>query len=196
MKRHVKGLGTVLTGAILTLAMGPLASPRASETTPQPAQAGINLAGKHGFDFEVGKWRVHHRRISAETKQWVEFEGTMSHRLILDGTANLEEHVLNSPSGKYVAAALRSYDAKNDEWSIWWLDSRYRSRPLDLAVKGRFENGVGKFYTDYEVDGKPVRGRFIWSHITPTSARWEQASSSDGGKTWATNWIMELRRAP
>ncbi|MGH8189369.1 MAG: DUF1579 domain-containing protein [Steroidobacteraceae bacterium] len=159
------------------------------------APAGVDLSGKHGFDFEVGAWRVHHRRIQADTKQWVEFDGTLNHRLILDGSANLEEHLLNAPSGQYRAAALRSYDAKKDEWSIWWLDSRYPARPLDPAVKGRFENGVGKFYSDYEVDGKPVRGRFIWSHITPTSARWEQAASSDGGKTWQTNWIMELRRA-
>jgi hypothetical protein len=192
----MKRLRAALTGAILTLAMEPLASTHATDATPQPAQAGIDLSGKHGFDFEIGTWRVHHRRMQADTKQWVEFAGTISHRLILDGSANLEEHVLSSPSGQYRAAALRSYDAKKDEWSIWWLDGRYPSRPLDPAVKGRFENGVGKFYSDYEVEGKPVRGRFIWSHITPTSARWEQASSSDGGKTWATNWIMELRRAP
>lgn len=191
----MKRFRLALTGAILTIAMGPLAATHASEATPAPAQAGIDLSGKHGFDFEVGQWRVHHRRIQADTMKWVEFDGTLNHRLILDGTANLEEHVLPSPSGKYHAAALRSYDAKKDEWSIWWLDGRYPSRPLDPAVKGRFENGVGKFYSDYEVDGKPVRGRFIWSHITPTSARWEQASSSDGGKTWQTNWIMELRRA-
>jgi len=30
--------------------------------------------------------------------------------------------------------------------------------------------------------------------ITPTSARWEQASSEDSGKTWDANWIMEFRR--
>ena len=69
------------------------------------------------------------------------------------------------------------------------------SGPLDPPVKGRFENGVGRFYGDYTQDGKPMRVRFVWSHITPTSARWEQASSSDGGKTWTPNWVMQFRRA-
>jgi hypothetical protein len=36
--------------------------------------------------------------------------------------------------------------------------------------------------------------RFIWSEITETSSRWEQAFSADGGKTWEINWIMEFIR--
>jgi hypothetical protein len=35
----------------------------------------------------------------------------------------------------------------------------------------------------------------MWSRITATSAHWEQALSSDGGKTWETNWIMEFQRS-
>jgi hypothetical protein len=35
---------------------------------------------------------------------------------------------------------------------------------------------------------------YIWSEITPTSARWEQAFSPDMGEAWETNWIMESTR--
>jgi hypothetical protein len=38
--------------------------------------------------------------------------------------------------------------------------------------------------------------RFIWSGITATSAHWEQAYSSDAGKTWERNWVMEYMRGP
>ena len=41
---------------------------------------------------------------------------------------------------------------------------------------------------------KPIRVRFTWSKMTPASAHWEQAFSPDGGKTWETNWIMDMQR--
>ena len=43
-------------------------------------------------------------------------------------------------------------------------------------------------------NGADIAVRFIWSDITPRSARWEQAFSPDDGNTWETNWIMEFTR--
>jgi hypothetical protein len=37
--------------------------------------------------------------------------------------------------------------------------------------------------------------RFIWSRVTTSTPRWEQAFSEDGGQTWETNWIMEMTRS-
>ena len=84
---------------------------------PAAAQASFNLSGIHGFDFLAGEWRVHHRRISAVSRKWVEFDGTLSLRLLMEGTANMEEHWLDSPDGAYRAIGLRSYDSKQDQWS-------------------------------------------------------------------------------
>jgi len=148
----------------------------------------------HDFDFLIGEWRVHHRRLHPDRHEWVEFDGAASNHPLMNGATNIEEHELNAPDGAYHAVAIRSYDPKTEQWAIWWLDGRYPSGPLDPPVKGSFENGVGRFYADYTQDGKPMRVRFLWSNITPTSARWEQASSSDSGKTWATNWIMIFQR--
>ncbi len=181
----------------------PLATPMEKEktlnkATPLETRKGPEMQdhidGVHDFDFLVGEWRVHHRRLKPDSHEWVDFEGTSSNRKLMDGGANMEEHELNAPYGAYRAVALRSYDSKTGQWAIWWLDGRYPSGPLDPPVKGRFENGVGSFYGDYTQDGKPTRVRFLWSNITPTSARWEQSSSSDGGKTWAANWIMNFQR--
>ena len=184
----------VFATGILAARIGSIAPANADEHIPKQAQAGINLTGSHGFDFLVGDWRVHHRRISAVSKKWVEFDGTCSLRLLMNGSANIEEHALDSPDGAYRAIGLRSFDQKTGKWSIWWLDSRYLAGPLDPPAQGSFENGVGRFYADYEQDGKKMIGRLQWSDITATSAHWEQASSADGGKTWATNWIMDLTR--
>src|SRR5690242_2669031 len=145
------------------------------------------------FDFLVGDWHAHHRRLLPDGSKWVEFDGTLSCRKLLDGSVNLEEHELPAPTGAYRAIGLRAFDPKTRDWSIWWLDGRYPSL-MGKPVVGHFENGVGRFYSQYEQDGKTLIGRYLWSNITAQSARWEQASSSDGGKTWQPNWILTLTR--
>lgn len=61
-------------------------------------------------------------------------------------------------------------------------------------VIGRFTDGRGEFYGDDTHDGKDVRVRYVWSGISATTARWEQAFSVDGEKTWVTNWVMDFTR--
>lgn len=132
---------------------------------------------------------------STNDSQWLEFEGTCSNRSLMDGAANVEDNTFYKPTGIDHGVALRAYDPKTAQWAIWWIDGRNPLGALDPPVKGRFDNGVGTFYSDGTLNGRPVRTRLIWSHITPTSARWEQAYSHDAGETWETNWIMEFQRA-
>ena len=124
----------------------------------------------------------------------MEFDGACSGRLLIDGAASLEEHLLNPPSGTCHAIGLHSYDATTGTWFNWWLDGRYATGPLDPPVRGKFVNGVAATYSEFDKDGKKGIARLTWSDITATSFRFEQASSVDGGKTWQTNWIMEFRR--
>jgi len=169
---------------------------RSSQDVP-PVQPAANLGGLHDFDFLVGEWRVHHLRLKerlVDSHEWVEFDGTCAMRPLMDGWANVDDNVVNLPAGAYRAVGLRAYDAKSGQWAIWWLDGRNPFGELDPPVKGRFEQGVGSFYADDTLRGKPVRVRFTWSQITPVSAHWEQAFSPDGGKTWEVNWRMEFRR--
>lgn len=152
--------------------------------------------GVHDFDFEFGEWHVHHRLKRPAGEPWLEFDGTCRTRALIDGRANVEEHTFRRPTGVTQGIALRAYDPKTEQWAIWWVDGRDPHGALDPPVKGRFDQGVGTFYSDGTIDGRPLRTRFLWSQVTPTSARWEQAYSPDAGKTWETNWIMEFRRAP
>ena len=163
-------------------------------TPPPAARSIVQPAGVHDFDFQVGSWRVHHRVKRASDAAWVEFDGTCINRPLMAGAANVEDHTFEKQGGVTYGIGLRAFDAKTGQWAIWWVDSRDPFGTLDPPVKGRFENGVGTFYSDGVVDGRPIRTRFIWSHITRDSARWEQAFSSDGGVTWDTNWVMEFRR--
>jgi len=151
--------------------------------------------GTSDFDFQRGEWQVRHRVKRSGQVAWIEFNGTCRNRSLIDGSANVEEHTFVQSAGVTHGIALRAYDSKAGTWAIWWVDSRDPHGALDPPVKGRFENGVGTFYSDYIADGKPTRVRFVWSHISANSARWEQANSTDEGKTWDTNWTMEFERS-
>ena len=147
----------------------------------------------HDFDFCMGFWRVHHRRLKerlAGSGEWQEFVGASVAWPILGGAGNIDDNVLELPSGTYRAISLRSFNPETEQWSIWWLDGRNPGQ-LDPPVVGGFEDGIGTFQCDDTFNGKPIVVRFIWSNITPTSTRWEQSFSPDGGRTWEVNWIME-----
>jgi len=149
------------------------------------------------FAFLAGRWRVQHRRLAlrlAGCTDWIEFAGTSRMQHALAGQVNVDDNELALPTGPYRALTLRAFDPISATWAIWWLDSRHPHH-LDPPVVGRFEAGVGTFYGDDVLDGRPIRVRFLWHDITPTSCRWEQAFSADGGATWETNWVMTFTRS-
>ncbi|MDM4767088.1 DUF1579 domain-containing protein [Pelomonas sp. SE-A7] len=149
----------------------------------------------HDFDFLIGDWRVSHRRLNhrlAGCQDWTEFDGLSSARLVLGGQGNLDENLLHLPGGSYRALTLRSYDPASRTWAIWWLDGRHPGQ-LDVPVRGGFDaDGVGSFYADDQLDGRPIRVRFLWLARTGQAPRWEQAFSADGGQSWETNWTMDF----
>lgn len=150
----------------------------------------------HDFDPFFGTWAAKHRKLRkrlAGSKDWDEFDGTQTCLPMLGGTGNLVDNFFDIPGGAYRGLTLRSYDPASKTWAIWWLDSRSPSR-IDVPVIGRFENGIGTFYADDTFEGRPIRMRFLWSGVTATTRRWEQAFSPDGGKTWETNWTVDLTR--
>jgi hypothetical protein len=181
--------------AYIAICSRPLVAGQVSQATPTHTVA-TNDGGARDFDFLTGQWRVHHRTLkkTGASQEWIKFDGTAVTRGILGGQGNFEEQVMNHPTGTRYGVALRSFDPKTSQWSIWWLDRRVPLGPLDPPVRGSFREGVGTFYSDSLVDGKLIRTRYIWSNITATTCQWQQASSSDQGATWETNWVMNFER--
>ncbi|MFJ4534869.1 hypothetical protein ACIP39_02645 [Streptomyces tibetensis] len=151
------------------------------------------MSSPHDFDFFHGDWDVLHRRrtdfLDPES-DWEEFPGASRCRPLFGGAANLDE--VGMPQLSAQGATLRLFDPKTGQWSLNWASSI--SGTLFPPVFGRFENGRGEFHGDDTYDGKEVRVRFVWSGVSATSARWEQAFSVDGADGWVTNWIMEFTR--
>ena len=194
----MKTLCARFAAACIAVVLGSIAPAHASQDNLASAEAAANLPGLHDFDFLVGEWRVHHRRLKerlAGSNEWFEFDGTLTNYRLMEGSANVGENFFDMPGGAYRGVGLRSYDPKSGQWASWWLDGRDPFGDLDPPAKGHFENGIGTLYADSTFQGKPVRVRVLWSRITPASARWEQSFSADGGKTWEMNWVSDFRRA-
>jgi hypothetical protein len=153
-------------------------------------------ATKHDFDFLFGSWNIRNRYLKGRLQhstEWVEFDARSDVTPLLDGFGHLDRYSAIRDDAAFEGMTLRLFDPATGEWSIHWADTG-RARTLLPPMVGRFIGGVGEFYGDETVDGKVVRCRFLWTHPTTDSARWEQAFSDDGGKTWETNWIMSLTR--
>jgi hypothetical protein len=153
-------------------------------------------ASSDDFDFAIGNWSVTHRRLKerlANCNEWIEFPGTSETRKVLGGHGNVEDDLLELPDGTYRAVALRSFNPAENAWAIWWLDAR-SPWSIDAPVIGKFSNGVGLFYADGILNGKPIRIRFTWTKITADALRWEQAFSPDAGASWEPNWTMHFAR--
>jgi len=142
--------------------------------------------GRHDFDFLFGQWTILNRRLDqrlAGSRTWHEFEASADVRPCLDGIGNLDEYRAVFPEGTtLIGLTVRIFDPLTQGWSLYWADSR--SATLFPPVIGSFRDGVGEFFGEDRQDGVPVRVLFRWSEISPTSARWEQAMSADGGSTW------------
>jgi hypothetical protein len=144
----------------------------------------------HDFDFYVGIWKIHNRRLRkalAGSEEWYEFEATSTARPVLGGLGNFDE--FEAPSEGISGLTLRLFDPERDEWLLYWASSR--GGPMGAPQVGRFDGDRGEFYADDVYEGQPIRVVYVWSEITENTARWEQAFSVDGGQTWETNWIME-----
>jgi len=162
-----------------------------------PPRQGDDLSGLHAFDLRAGCWTIHNHVLKerlANNHEWFDYDGTQRLWITMGGYGNMDDNELRKPDGTYYGVTVRTYDPKTGTWSIWWYDGRDPSGDLDPQVKGRFKDGVGSFYSDDSLRGKPIKVRFTWSGITATAAHWEQAFSGDGGKTWETNWTADFSK--
>jgi hypothetical protein len=154
--------------------------------------------GSHDFDFLIGDWKAHVKRLPDRlvgSNHWVEYDGISRHKKILDSNSNFEEFEVDSPKDHLhiKAQTLRLYNPESRQWSIYLLD--VDKGTLDLPpVIGEFNGRRGEFYDQEKWKGRAILVRYVWTDVSPQSARMEQSFSADGGKTWEVNWICELSR--
>jgi hypothetical protein len=148
--------------------------------------------GPHGFDFEIGTWKTHLRRLLhplTGSTTWAEYQGTTVVNKVWSGRANLLELEVDGPAGHIEGLNLRLYNPQSHQWSLNFANSK--SGILGQPTIGEFTQGRGEFFDQETFNGRAILVRFVISDITPNSCHFEQAFSDNGGKSWEVNWIAD-----
>ena len=169
--------------------------------TPQTAENPALLPqrdGSHDFDFLIGDWKAHVRRLPDRlnnSNMWDEYDGISNHHKLLDSNANFEQFDVTSPTKSFTSRPRRcgSTTQATRQWSIYLVD--LDNGTLDAPpVVGGFNGKRGEFFHQEQLKGRTILVRYVWLDLSPKSSRMEQSYSPDGGKTWEVNWICELSR--
>ena len=146
------------------------------------------------FDFWVGEWDVLNR-WRAESGEWIE-AGRATNQVfhVLDGCAVVELWDGHLGDSHIRGFSVRAWDPATAEW-VLVLNWPRPGRPTFDTLRGGFRHGRGDFHRQsVNAEGDMVLTRYTFSDITPAALRWNDGTSLDGGRTWATQWIMEFTR--
>ena len=141
------------------------------------------------FNFLAGSWKIRHRRLKTggTAPVWDEFDGEATCVTVLGGAGSIEE--LRIPARDFSGLGIRLLDPATRLWADYWVNGKERVIGAP-GLTGSFHEGAGIFVAE-DVEGTtPIKARAVWDRITPTSCRWHQSTSRDGGKTWEENWNM------
>lgn len=190
-----------LIAAIFCLLNLPIASAQqpAPATSSDSARFATLHDGQHDFDFEIGRWKAHVKRLDKRlsgSKDWDEYEGTVVTKPFMDGKGNLSEmNVDSSTTHTHIQIiAVRLYNPKSRQWSIYGASSE--TGVFDPPQIGQFYGDRGEFYASDLYQGRAILIRYAWQKVSATATHFEQAFSPDGGKTWEVNWIYDGTRLP
>lgn len=162
-----------------------LASLLMAVALPLTASAAEERDGQHDFDFTDGAWKTHIvRRLHplSGSSEMAEMNGTVVARKVWGGRAFLEEINVDGPQGHWQGASLFLYNPQSKQWSQNFFNSAHAE--FDTSLVGSMRDGRIELFSHERYDGRAILVRGVWSDITPTSHRYTESYSTDGGATW------------
>ena len=215
-KTITRAMGAMLIAAALATAMQawsvqpqPSTTQNSSITTRQhmtkpstPNTQSDEKKGRSDFDFLVGDWRIDNRKLTKplqEDSPWETFSAEAHMEKLPGGIGNVDTFLAPYWRPGWMGMTIRIFNGETGLWSLYWLNSKNggidsATGALTPPVVGKFENGVGIFEANDVIEGRALRVRYTWYDISADEAKWMQAFSFDGGKTWKPNWTMTETR--
>src|SRR5580700_9248191 len=125
MKLHRSLLVSALLGVLLVFLVGAARAQKVAAAVP--LSVSDKRDGQHDFDFLVGSWKFHLKRLKRRlvgSTEWVEFDGSTVCRKVLDGRAEVEEMKVESADmhTHIQGLAVRLYNPEAHQWSIYWVN--------------------------------------------------------------------------
>jgi hypothetical protein len=145
------------------------------------------------FDFLVGEWTVHNRRLRdplTGSTEWYETPATARGTTFQNGSISVDE--MWYPELGFAANSIRLFSPADRTWTIYWVTST--DGLLQDPVVGSWHDGTLVAEGPSRFREQPIIARYQWHSLTDESAIWEQAFRPTDSDTWETNWVMTWRR--
>jgi hypothetical protein len=133
------------------------------------------------FDFWIGEWDV-------VTTQGHNPAGSSSIQPIIDQCVLLENW---TGGGGGSGKSFNHYDTSRKIWMQDWVDSQSNS----IHFEGKLEDGMMSYFADSrKPDGTPIQRHLQFFKLDADHVRQFSQQSSDGGKSWATEYDFTYNR--
>ena len=153
----------------------------APKKTPEQIRASYE-AHKGDFDYLLGDWR-----FSAKSKQFGAFTGLWSAVRLAEGQILDEYRIVDDGGGTvYVTSTIRNYNAIADRWELIGMESSNGLQDFGTARKEGAEMRIEQRFG--VAGGQPAIMRIRYRNITADRFSWTADRSTDGGKTWDTEF--------
>jgi len=143
------------------------------------------------FGQFVGDWDIVENRYLTKDGTWAKSKGELHWGWILGGKAVQDVWMsIDEKTGKAIpwGTTVRLYDPRIDAWHSVWVSSRQG------VVRTFVGRKVGDEIVLEEDNTKRHPEKWIFSEIVPDSFKWRAEVSHDGGKTFAVEEVMRIRR--
>lgn len=139
------------------------------------------------FDFFLGEWQTESSFNQGEGK-WFTWTDTCKTAKVADGNGIVD--YWESKSAPTRGLYMRTFNVTTNEWEISGVGSLGMNG--FTIWKGKFEDGIGKFYTKNEK--LKTTSRITFSNISENSFDWKMESQKEGKDEWKTSMKMKFKR--
>jgi len=175
---------------LVSMAIASLLSAQASGRRTKEQIKASYEAHQGDFDYLLGDWA-----FTSVSREFGTGRGYWSAVRLAEGAQILDEYRVVGDSGQtyYVSSTLRAYNAVLDQWELVSAESGTGLQNVGTAHRIGTEMHIEQKFG--VMSPNPSIWRIRYYDIRPDRFSWTGDRSTDGGKTWVTEFLrIEARR--